>query len=136
MAIAAAGTAQASGSIDSGAYTVRYSAVNSTTIPATVAQQNGIERDGDTAVVMITLQKPTPDTPLNAVDLRVTGVAHDLMSNKRTLTFRPVENAGSRYALADVPIEDEQTLTFRLEVRAADGSAVIPVEFNQTFFTR
>lgn len=127
--------ASASGRIDSGAYRVHYSAVNSTTIPAVVARRNGIERDDHHAVVMITLHKPTPDNPLNAVPANVSGNARDLIGNKHKLTFRQVENAGSRYALADVPIRNDQTLTFRLRVGAADGKAVIPVEFNQTFVT-
>src|SRR5699024_8293183 len=49
------------GEIHSGAYTLRYSVINSLQIPAGVAAANGIERAGDRAIVTITLQKPTAD---------------------------------------------------------------------------
>ncbi|GAB3678779.1 DUF4426 domain-containing protein [Salinisphaera aquimarina] len=120
----------------SGAYEVQYSALNSTNIPASVAKDNGIERSGDTAVVMVTLQKPTRDAPLQAVPANVTGAARTLMGDKSPLTFRRVNSVGSVYSLATVKIADDQTLTFDLEVKAADGSATIPVTFNQTFYTR
>ncbi|MES1933762.1 hypothetical protein T35B1_14214 [Salinisphaera shabanensis T35B1] len=125
----------AGGSINSGNYVLHYSAVNSLQIPQAVADSNGIDRAGDTAIVMITLQKPTSDAPLNAVPADVTGSARSLMGERKTLSFKRVENAGSVYSLAPVAIEDEQTLTFDLNVRAADGRATIPVQFNQTFYT-
>jgi hypothetical protein len=110
--------------------------VNSLDIPQAVAANNGIERDGTTAIVMITLQKPTPDAPLQAVAANVSGSARTLMGERKTLRFRRVEGAGSVYSLAPVAISDDQTLTFDLDVRAADGGATVPVRFNQTFFTR
>ena len=115
---------------------VHYSAVNSLDIPASVARDNGIARDGETAIVMITLQKPTPEAPLQAVAANVSGSARSLMGERKTLEFRRVERANSIYSLAPVPIDDDQTLTFDLDVTAADGSATVPVRFNQTFFTR
>ena len=128
--------ALAGGSINSGDYVVHYSAVNSLQIPQAVAKANGIERAGDTAIVMITLQKPTADAPLNAVPANVTGTARSLMGERKTLTFKRVESAGSVYSQAPVAIDDEQTLTFDLNVRAAAGRATVPVRFNQTFYTR
>lgn len=128
--------ALAGGSINSGNYVVHYSAVNSLGIPETVARANNIERDGDTAIVMITLQKPTPDEPLNAVPAAVTGTARSLMGDRQTLNFRRVERVGSVYSIAPIVIRDEQTLTFDLTVEAVNASATIPVRFNQTFFTR
>ncbi|MES1951237.1 hypothetical protein S4A8_10286 [Salinisphaera sp. S4-8] len=115
---------------------LHYSAVNSLQIPQAVADANDIERDGDTAIVMITLQKPTGDAPLNAVPANVTGSARSLMGERKTLSFKRVESANSVYSLAPVAIKDDQTLTFDLNVQAVDGRATIPVRFNQTFFTR
>lgn len=135
VVFAAAPALAAGGSLNSGDYVVHYSAVNSLQIPQAVAADNGIERDGATAIVMITLQKPTAESPLNAVPAEVSGHARTLMGERRKLTFRQVENAGSVYALAPVAISDDQTLTFDLNVRAADGAATIGVTFNQTFFT-
>ncbi|ROO29274.1 hypothetical protein SAOR_03765 [Salinisphaera orenii MK-B5] len=114
---------------------MQYSAVNSMQIPASVAEANGIERAGDRAVVMVTLQRPTADAPLNAVPARVAGQARTLMGETRALSFTQVESANSVYSLAGLPIGDDDTLTLSLDVRAEDGSAMIPVEFNQTFYT-
>lgn len=100
-----------------------------------MAADNGIQRDGATAIVMITLQKPTRDAPLKAVPATVSGSARTLMGERTPLEFRQIEGAQSVYSLAPVAISDDQTLTFDLEVNAADGGASIPVTFNQTFYT-
>lgn len=104
-------------------------------IPESVAEANDIERAGDVALIMITLQKPSRDAPLHAIAADVTGTARDLLGNKTRLDFRRVESANSVYSLASLPIEDDDTLTFTLNVEAASGEAVVPVEFNQTFYT-
>lgn len=128
--------ALADGTVYSGDYTVRYSAVNSMQIPASVARDNHIERDGQTAVVMVTLQRPTADDPLHAVPARVSGYAQDLMGHKTTLLFDRIESAGSVYSLADVSIEGDPTLTFDLQVDAIGANATIPLRFNQQFFAQ
>lgn len=114
---------------------VHYSAVNSQQIPEAVAAANGIDRDGKTAIVMVTLQKPTPNSPLNSVPATATGHARTLMGAREPLTFRRVDSAGSIDLLAPLAIEDNQTLTFELDVSADDGGVDIPVRFNQTFYT-
>lgn len=113
-----------------------YSAVNSLQIPASVAKANGITRDGDHLVVMVTLQKPTRESPLQTVPATVSGSARTLMGTKHALSFRRVTDAGSVYSLADLALdEDEQTLTFDLEVKSVDGKATVPVTFSQTVYT-
>ncbi len=135
LLLCATAVAQAAGTVKSGAYAVQYSAVNSMEIPAAVARDNGITRDGNTVVIMITLQKPTRDTPLQAIPADVTGTARTLMGDRTALTFRRVQSVGSVYSLASLPIENEQTLTFDLNVKATDGRVTVPVTFNQTFYT-
>ncbi|WP_353113275.1 DUF4426 domain-containing protein [Salinisphaera dokdonensis] len=122
--------------MNSGNHVVHYSAVNSLDIPEAVAAGNDIARDGDTAIVMITLQKPTREAPLQAVAANVTGSVRSLMGGRKPLEFRRVDRAGSIYSLAPVAIKDDQTLTFDLDVKAVDGSATVPVQFNQRFYTR
>src|SRR5699024_810732 len=75
------------GEIGSGAYTLRYSVINSLQIPASVAAANGIERAGDRAIVTITLQKPTADNPYQAVAAKVSGTARTLIGTPQTLDF-------------------------------------------------
>lgn len=134
--LALALVANASGTVNSGAFTVQYSAVNSMQIPDSVAKANGIKRDGETIIVMITLQKPTRDEPFKAVPANVTGSARTLMGDRTALKFRRVENAGSVYSLASFKLDsDEQTLTFAMEVKAVDDKATIPVSFNQRVYT-
>lgn len=136
LLLALAHVASASGTIASGAYSVYYSAVNSMQIPASVARANAITRNGDRIVVMITLQKPTKESPLQAVPATVSGSARTLMGNKHALSFRRVTDAGSVYSLAELDLdEDEQTLTFDLDVQSVDGKATVPVTFSQTVYT-
>lgn len=121
----------------SGAYVVRYAVINSTQIPAAVAEANAITRRGDRAIVTITLQRPSADKPLNAVPARVTGSVRTLLGEQHELDFRRVNSDNSVYSLAAIPLhEHKQTLTLALEVTTLDGSALIPVAFTQTLFQR
>src|SRR5699024_7930699 len=132
-----AASSACAGALDSGAYTVRYSAVNSLQIPASVARSNGIERDGNMAVITVTLQKPTADHPYQAVAATVTGTARTLLGTPQKLAFRRVDTGNSVYSIATVPLgEAVQTVTVQLEVTTADGSALIPVEFTQKMYRR
>lgn len=125
------------GAVDSGYYTVRYSAINSLQIPAAVAQTNGIERDGNKAVVTITLQYPTEDNPYQAVPAKVTGKARTLLGMAQTLDFRRVQSSGSVYSIAVLPLTDKkQTVTLSLEVSTVDGSTLIPVTFTKRLYIR
>src|SRR5699024_3631844 len=110
---------------------------NSLQIPPAVARDNGIERDGDQAIVTITLQQPTDDKPLQAVSATVTGQSRTPMGASQTLDFRRGVSAGSVYSLAVLPLaDDEQTVTLELEVATADGSTLIPVTFTKKLYLR
>lgn len=125
------------GAVDSGAYTVRYSAINSLQIPPSVARDNGIARNGNTAIITITLQRPTADNPYQAVAARVTGNARTLLGAPQALEFRRVDTGASVYSIAALPLtEATQTVTVRLEVTTLDGSALVPVTFTQELFSR
>lgn len=125
------------GAVDSGAYTVRYSVINSLQIPAVVARDNDIERDGHMAVVTITLQRPTDDNPYQAVPATVTGHARTLLGAPQTLDFRRVDADRSVYSIAVLPLSDkEQTVTLSLEVSTLDDRALIPVTFTQKLFSQ
>lgn len=130
-------TSAFAGTVDSGAYTVRYSAINSLQIPASVAKANGIKRDGHRAVITITLQKPAADNPYRAVAAKVTGTARTLIGTPQTLNFRRIDTTGSVYSIATVSLlEDEQTVTVTLEVTTVDGSALVPVTFTTKLYSR
>lgn len=116
---------------------VRYSVINSTLIPPQVARENGIERQGDIAIVTITLQRPTESDPLNAVPAQVTGHARTLLGEDYKLDFRRVTSAGSVYSLAVLPLhESKQTVTLELEITTVDGSRLIPLTFTRTLYRR
>lgn len=125
------------GSVHSGAYVVRYAVINSTQIPAAVAEANAIRRRGDRAIVTVTLQHPSSDDPLHAVPARVTGSVRTLMGEHYKLDFRRVDTDNSVYSLASIKLhEQKQTLTLALEVTTLDGSTLIPVEFSKTLYQR
>lgn len=135
--LALATTSAFAGAVDSGAYTVRYSAINSLQIPASVASANGITRDGHKAVITITLQRPTADNPYQAVAAKATGTARTLIGTPQPLDFHRVDTGHSIYSIATLPLsEDRQTVTVSLEVTTLDGSALIPVEFTQQLYAR
>lgn len=111
---------------------VHYSAFNSTFLTADVAHQYKLKRNGYTAIINISvLDNSKAGKP--ATSATVTGTSKNLIGNIRQLEFREVKEGNAIYYLAELPINNEEVLTFELDVDSGI-SGKGKLKFNQKFY--
>ncbi len=69
-----------------------------------------------------------------ATEAKLTGHAKNLIGNLRELSFKQVKEGNAIYYLAEVPISNEEMLTFDIDVDAGLKGAG-KLTFSQKFYT-
>ncbi|WP_261816015.1 DUF4426 domain-containing protein [Vibrio gallicus] len=113
---------------------VHYSAFNSTFISPKIASELKLKRNPYVALLNISAldlyslgKKATPVT--------LTGSAKNLIGNTRKLEFKPIKQGDAIYYIAELPISENETFRFEINVDAGNkGSGIL--RFNQTFYTQ
>lgn len=104
---------------DFGDYRVTYSVFNSEFIPPEVARQYNLVRARDRAFVNISVAKIGEMQGMSAA---VSGSATNLIQQSRALEFREIRDGQAVYYLAPLRFENEETLTFKIDLVMPDGS--------------
>ncbi|MDB5984676.1 MAG: hypothetical protein JWQ69_5691 [Pseudomonas sp.] len=107
--------------------TVHYSAFTSSSLTPDVAKATGLIRSKNQGVLNIAVLKG--DKPVVA---NVTGSAKDLTSRNIDLKFKEITETGAVYYIAQFPIEQQETLTFTINVQVGDDTH--DLSFNQDVF--
>lgn len=111
---------------------VHYSAFNSTFLTAEVARQYQLKRNGYRAVLNISILD-TSKAGKPAVSAKVSGISKNLIGNRRELSFKEVKEGSAIYYLSELPISDEEVVTFELDIDAGLAGKG-QVKFNQKFY--
>ncbi|USD65611.1 DUF4426 domain-containing protein [Vibrio sp. SCSIO 43136] len=111
---------------------VHYSAFNSAFLTPDIARQYKIQRNGYNALLNISvLDNSQAGKP--AIEANISGKSKNLLGQMRTLEFRKITEGKAIYYIAQLPISDEETLTFDLDIDAGlTGKG--KVRFNQKFY--
>ena len=110
-----AGVAAAEQQARLGPYDVHYVVVRSTFFSAAIAEQYGIVRGRDRALMNISILED--DVPVAAT---VTGTVIDLLERRVSLDFREVREGSAVYYLAEIRHTDRETLRFRVSITGPD----------------
>lgn len=141
-----AGPAQAEQKQSFGLYDVHYIAMNTMDLAPDVAQQYGITRARNQALLNVSVRHRSRDGQREgARAARVSGQSLNLVGQITPLTFREVreeryldddgtEQWRAIYYLTTVRFTDEDVLRFRLEVRPEDQRRSFDVRFQQKFY--
>lgn len=119
---------------DFGDYRIHYSAFKSDIIEPEIAKAHGLTRSRYRALINITVQKKSADGGYQAVHAKVEGSARDIYSKINQLQMKEIREGKSIYYLAELPITDEQTLTFDIRVIPEGEEIVRQFSFNRQFF--
>lgn len=111
-----------------GNYTVHFSAFPSTTLTPEIATKYQIKRSKFTGIVNIVVLNQQ-NLPVNAM---VNGTANDLLK-RYSLDFMTIKEGNSIYYLAQVPILDNETLGFSIDLKHKNHLNT-QLKFKQTFF--
>ena len=101
-------------------YEVHYSVFNSSFLQPNIAKAHGISRAPNIAVANIAVRRKLKDSDSGkktvATISRVQGHIHNLLGQKRELSFSEVREQEAIYYLAQFRFGDKETLTFNLEL--------------------
>ena len=115
---------------DFGNLRVRYNALPTLALSAPVAQQYGVPRDADTALVLVALREIKGGEEIDAEgDVAVS--AHDLSGARQTLTLRKVDAGGYTDHIGTARISPHNSYRFEVVVKA--GQRTETVTFQRSF---
>ena len=111
---------------------VHYSAFNSTFLTPKVARAYQLKRSGYTALINISvLDISQAGKP--AISAQVSGTAKNLLGQTKTLTFREIKEQNAIYYISELPITNEETFRFDIDVSSGKKGAG-KLKFNQKFY--
>ncbi|MFS1525061.1 DUF4426 domain-containing protein [Microbulbifer sp. 2304DJ12-6] len=104
---------------DFGDYRVVYSVFNSDFIQPDIAQKYQLVRAKDRAFVNVTVVKK--EGGIHGLSAEMSGSATNLIQQSRPLKFTEIREGDAVYYLAALRFEDEETLTFNVDVSLPNG---------------
>lgn len=111
---------------------VHYSAFNSTFLTPKVARAYQLQRSGYNALLNISvLDISQAGKP--AISATISGSAKNLLGQTKQLTFKEIKEQNAIYYIAELPITNEETFRFDIDVSAGIKGAG-KVKFNQKFY--
>lgn len=132
-AIALALPALAQNQLQSGAYTLHYNALPSTTLSPEVARQYGITRSASRALLNISVQRRDAAGVMRAVPAAVQADATNLSGQRQALRMREVREGDAIYYLGQARVSGTDTLDFEVTVTPQEGPEMT-TKFRQEFF--
>jgi len=119
-----------------GRYEIHYNVINSSLIPAQVAQGYGIQRSSSRALVNITVvdtEQGESGTPLHA-DVSTDTI--NLTGQRREVEMREiVDPDGAIYYIGELPVHNLETYNFTVNVKLKGEPKPFELKFRQQFFT-
>ncbi len=130
------GTSKAQQAQDFGDYVVHYSALNTNFIPPQVAKGYGIHRSSSRALLNITVLKKVMDNPGTPVMASVTASGTNLTGQRREIDIREItDTEGAIYYIGELPVHNQETYNFTVEVIPTGKTDSLTLEFQQQFYT-
>lgn len=118
-----------------GDYDIHYNAFNSSSLTADVARQYGITRGANQGLVNIVVRKrnDSGDAPAAA---KVSGSARNLLSQRSELKFKEVRSGEAIYYIAVFRFDNQDMLTFDIDVQPTDSGDKFPFHFQQQMYVQ
>lgn len=121
---------------DFGDYVVHFNALTTEELTPEVAQQYGIVRAKNRAMLNVTvLRKDGSGGSLGTpVPGSVSATAINLTGQLRNLSFREIREGTAIYYISEMPITDGETLIFSIDVTPINESSRFSVRYKRQFF--
>lgn len=113
---------------------VHYVVLNTTDLPADVAEQYGIRRADNRGLINISGRRVNDDGTTSAVALEVEGTVTNLLEQRQTLEFEEVRERDAIYYLESLIFTDRESLRFRLQVTDPATGESHPLEFSKVLW--
>ena len=116
-------------------YTIHFNAITTDKLHPDVARAYDIRRSGNRAVVTVSVLKDVMGAPAEPVPARVTGGWRNLVGHASRLRMREVKDGAAIYYIDTLSVQDEDTVTFNLNIRPQGAERDYEVDFRRRFYT-
>ena len=99
-----------------GDFEAHYMILDTLSLEPDVAENYGIARARDQSILTLSVL----DASGGAVDAKASGVAINLLGNRRKLDFQAIKEGDARYAIASIR-HTEEKMRFEITIAIADG---------------
>jgi len=120
---------------DFGDYTVHYSAFTTDILSPAVAKAYRITRSKNRAMINVSILKKVMGTTGTPSKAAVIANATNLNNQLREVEFREVLEEGAIYYLAELPVNNGETLKFSLNIIPEGESEAYKFSFQEQFVT-
>lgn len=118
-----------------GDYQIHYNALTTDLIEPSVARAYNIIRSKNRALVNVAVLRRVMGTPLQPVRAKVKVEAVNLNAQLRTIDIRELNDSGAIYYIGEIPVGNNETLNFKVEVTPEGESTSHTTNFKQEFYT-
>jgi hypothetical protein len=119
---------------DFGAYVVHFNALTTDQLQAEVAQQYGIVRSNNRAMLNVSILRKEDGSLPQPVSGQVTVAANNLTGQLKSVAMREVQEQEAIYYIGEYGIENGETLIFSIDVTPIDELAPLSVRYMKQFF--
>lgn len=116
-------------------HTVHYNAFPSDSLPSQMTQKYKLKRSKNMAIVNISIIKNQPSIPIQGIKSTVNGSVKNLMAQEKSLSFQEIHEGEAYYYIAQVPIEHNEIVKFKINIKTADNQSY-NVDFGKQFTTK
>ena len=117
-------------------YTIHHNAFLTSELSPEMASRYGIRRSSNRGMINISIIKEVPGTTGKAVTAKVTVTARNLRGQVRNIPLREVKEENAVYYLGDFLVENQEQITFNIEVVPEGTHKPLYATLKQQFFTR
>jgi hypothetical protein len=116
-----------------GNYTLHVNALTTDQLPPEVAKEYRIQRSNSRAMlnVVVTAKSDGGDKPVTAA---VVANARNLAGQFKDLEMREIVEKDAIYYIADLAVDNQETLTFIIDVLPANETEVLKLSYTHEFF--
>ena len=120
---------------DFGDYVVHFRALNTDELSPEIASSYGITRSRSRAMLNVSVLRKEDGSPGRPVHGSVTAVASSLTGQERSISMREIDEGDAVYYIGELPVTNQETLVFSIEVVPSGETSRFSVRFRQQFFT-
>ena len=125
----------AENSTKAGGYVIHHNAFSADTLSPDVAKAYGIQRSKYRGLLNVSVIKEEAGTTGASTPARVEVNTVNLTGQKSRIPMRELKDQGASYYFGEFPVQDQQTVSFVIDVTPEGSTETYSTKLSQQFFT-
>ncbi len=119
---------------DFGDYVVHFNAISTNQLTPDIARQHGIVRSNNRAMLNVSILRKEPGTTGVPVPGSVSASAVNLTGQQKNMTLREIREDAAVYYIGELPVANEETLVFTIDVTPMNEPSRFSVRYMKQFY--